>query len=129
MHSGGIGGERSDTTSGAVNARTAYLCRFGVEFENAAEERLREQEAAEQRRSELLSRPDAPPGHFLLEKLCGHSDKDAALLAGYSLSVAENTKQRVWKPVVRGEFERLSKNLTIQFAANGLPHFRMVGNC
>ena len=28
-------------------------------------------------------------------------------LAGYSLSVAENTKQRIWKPRVRAEWERL----------------------
>jgi hypothetical protein len=34
-------------------------------------------------------------------------DKDAALSAGYSLSVAENTKQRVWRPRVRAEWERL----------------------
>jgi len=100
----------------------------GLELdENAAEERLREQEAAEQRKSELLNGLTRRQRHFLLEKLCGHSDKDAALLAGYSLSVAENTKQRVWKPVVRSEFERLSKNLTIKFAAKGLPNFGMVG--
>jgi hypothetical protein len=35
------------------------------------------------------------------------NDKDAAIAAGYSLSVAENTKQRVWKPRVHAEFERL----------------------
>jgi Terminase small subunit len=34
---------------------------------------------------------------FILEKIAGLNDKDAALAAGYSLSVAENTKQRVWK--------------------------------
>ena len=44
---------------------------------------------------------------FLLEKLVGLSDKDAALAAGYSLSVSENTKQRIWKPRVRNEWERL----------------------
>jgi hypothetical protein len=32
---------------------------------------------------------------FLLEKLVGLSGKDAALAAGYSLSVSENTKQRM----------------------------------
>ena len=41
------------------------------------------------------------------EKLVGLNDKDAALAAGYSLSVAENTKQRIWKPRVRAEWERL----------------------
>jgi phage terminase small subunit len=35
------------------------------------------------------------------------NDKDAAIAAGYSVSVAENTKQRIWKPRVRAEFERL----------------------
>ena len=44
---------------------------------------------------------------FILEKLVGLNDKDAALAAGYSLSVAENTKQRIWKPQVRAEWERL----------------------
>ena len=44
---------------------------------------------------------------FLFGKLSGLNDKDAALAAGYSLSVAHNTKQRIWKPRVRAEFERL----------------------
>ena len=34
---------------------------------------------------------------FILEKLVGRSDEDAALSEGYSLSVAENTKQWTWK--------------------------------
>jgi len=42
--------------------------------------------------------------HFVLEKLFGLNDKDAALSAGYSLSVAENTKQRIWKPTVTRAF-------------------------
>jgi phage terminase small subunit len=45
---------------------------------------------------------------FLLGKLEGLNDKDAALAAGYSLSVSENTKQRIWKPRVRQEFARLA---------------------
>ena len=49
---------------------------------------------------------------FILEKLVGLNDKDAALPAGYSLSVAENTKQRIWKPQVRVELERLQCELT-----------------
>jgi len=44
---------------------------------------------------------------FLFGKLSGLNDKDAAIAAGYSLSVAENTKQRIWKPLVRTEYERL----------------------
>lgn len=89
----------------AAQQKPAYA---GLELdESAAEERLRAQEAAAQRRSELLNRLTRRQRHFVLEKLLGHCDKDAALLAGYSLSVAENTKQRVWKPIVRAEFERL----------------------
>jgi len=48
---------------------------------------------------------------FLFGKLSGLNDKDAAIAAGYSVSVAENTKQRVWKPRVREEFERLQRGL------------------
>jgi phage terminase small subunit len=44
---------------------------------------------------------------FLFGKLGGLNDKDAAIAAGYSLSVAENTKQRIWKPQVRAEYERV----------------------
>jgi len=44
---------------------------------------------------------------FLFGKLGGLNDKNAALAAGYSVSVAENTKQRIWKPQVRTEFRRL----------------------
>jgi hypothetical protein len=33
---------------------------------------------------------------FIREKLFGLNDKDAALAAGYSLSVAKNTKQKIW---------------------------------
>jgi len=44
---------------------------------------------------------------FLREKILGMSDKDAALAAGYSPSVAENTKQKIWTPQVTAEFERL----------------------
>jgi phage terminase small subunit len=45
---------------------------------------------------------------FLREKILGSNDKEAALAAGYSLSVAENTKQKIWaKPTVQSEFERL----------------------
>jgi hypothetical protein len=45
---------------------------------------------------------------FLREKILGSNDKEAALAAGYFLSVAENTKQKIWtKPTVQSEFERL----------------------
>jgi hypothetical protein len=49
---------------------------------------------------------------FLLEKLVGLNDKDAALAAGYSLSVAENTKQKIWaKPGVQEQFEQLKERV------------------
>ena len=48
---------------------------------------------------------------FLFGKLSGLNDKDAAIAAGYSLSVAENTKQRIWKPQVRMAYGRLQHEL------------------
>jgi phage terminase small subunit len=49
---------------------------------------------------------------FLLEKLTGRNDKQAALAAGYSPSMAENTKQKIGsKPGVRGEFDSLEVHL------------------
>jgi len=48
---------------------------------------------------------------FLLEKVLGANEKEAALAAGYSLTVAENTKQKIWKPRVHAEFERLNESL------------------
>jgi len=44
---------------------------------------------------------------FLFGKLSGLNDKNAALAAGYALSVAENTKQRIWKPQVMAEYNRI----------------------
>jgi hypothetical protein len=47
---------------------------------------------------------------FVREKILGSMDKEAALAAGYSPSVADNTKQKIWaKPAVRSEFERLKE--------------------
>jgi hypothetical protein len=63
----------------------------------------------EAKRSELRNGLTCRQRMFILEKLVGRSDKDAALSAGYSLSVAENTKQRIWKPPVRAEFEQLRR--------------------
>lgn len=48
---------------------------------------------------------------FIREKVLGLNEKEAALAAGYSLTVAENTKQKIWKPRVRAEFERLNESL------------------
>jgi phage terminase small subunit len=48
---------------------------------------------------------------FLFGKLSGLSDKDAAITAGHSVSAAEYTRQRIWKPWVRAELERLQCGL------------------
>ena len=59
---------------------------------------------AENRVGELLRRQR----HFILEKLVGQTDKDAAIAAGYSMWIATNTKQKIWaRPGVREEYERL----------------------
>jgi phage terminase small subunit len=63
------------------------------------------------KRSELRNRLTRRQRVFVLEKLAGLNDRDAALAAGYSLSVAENTKQRIWKPRVRAEFERIRNSI------------------
>ncbi len=70
---------------------------------------LSPEEQLEQRRSELRNGLTDMQRLFLFGKLSGLNDKDAAIAAGYSLSVAENTKQRIWKPGVRAEFERLQR--------------------
>jgi phage terminase small subunit len=59
------------------------------------------------KRSELRNGLTRRQRIFVLEKLAGLNDRDAALAAGYSLSVAENTKQRIWKSQVLAEWERL----------------------
>jgi hypothetical protein len=70
-------------------------------------EPLTPEEELERRRSELRNGLTNMQRLFLFGKLSGLNDKDAAIAAGYSVSVAENTKQRIWKPRVRAEFERL----------------------
>jgi hypothetical protein len=74
------------------------------------EEPLTPEEELEQRRSELRNGLTDMQRLFLFGKLGGLNDKDAAIAAGYSVSVAENTKQRIWKPRVRAEFERLQRS-------------------
>ena len=70
------------------------------------------EEQLERRRSELRNGLTDRQRLFLFGKLSGLNDKDAALAAGYSLSVAENTKQRIWKPQARTEYERVRRTLT-----------------
>ena len=67
----------------------------------------RKHQMAKAKRSALPNGLTRRQRTFVLEKLLGLNDKDAALAAGNSLSVAENTKQRIWKPQVRAEWERL----------------------
>jgi hypothetical protein len=66
----------------------------------------------EKRRSDLRSGLTDRQRLFLFGKLGGLNDKDAALAAGYSVSVAENTKQRIWKPLVLAEYERVCQALS-----------------
>jgi Terminase small subunit len=73
------------------------------------------QEFVKAKRSDLRNGLTRRQRTFILEKLVGLNDKDAALSAGYSLSVAENTKQRIWKPRVRAEWERLRFELAARF--------------
>jgi Terminase small subunit len=72
-----------------------------------ASEQANMQEFVKNKKSELRNGLTRRQRTFILEKLVGLNDKDAALSAGYSLSVAENTKQRIWKPRVRAEWDRL----------------------
>jgi len=70
---------------------------------------LTPEEELEGRRSELRNGLTDRQRLFLFGKLSGLNDKDAAIAAGYSVSVAENTKQRVWKPDVRAEYQRIMR--------------------
>ena len=72
---------------------------------------LTPEEQLEKRRSELKNGLTDLQRLFLFGKLGGLNDKDAAIAAGYSLSVAENTKQRIWKPQVIAEYERVRRRL------------------
>jgi hypothetical protein len=70
-------------------------------------------------RSDVLRGLSRRQHAFIREKLFGLTDKAAALLAGYSLSVAENTKQKIWaKPHVWEEYESLRQWLHGSPAAN-----------
>jgi hypothetical protein len=64
---------------------------------------------------------------FIREKVLGLNDKEAALAAGYSLSVSHNTKQKIWHcPGVAAEFERLRKAVRRDYIGEvaTLPPFR-----
>ena len=70
---------------------------------------LSPEQELEERRWELKKGLTDLQRLFLFGKLSGLNDKDAVVAAGYSLSVAENTKQRIWKPQVRAEYERVCR--------------------
>jgi hypothetical protein len=82
-----------------------------------ASEQAKIQQFVEAKRSDLRNGLTRRQRTFVLEKLVGLNDKDAALSAGYSLSVAENTKQRIWKPRVYAEWERLRCELAARLVA------------
>jgi hypothetical protein len=75
-------------------------------------EPLSAEKTVQRRRSELRNGLTDRQRLFLFGKLSGLNDKNAALAAGYALSVAENTKQRIWKPQVGTEYERVRRTLT-----------------
>src|SRR5271156_4540618 len=78
---------------------------------SCAAEQARIRDSVKAKRSDLRNGLTRRQRTFILEKLVGLNDKDAALSAGYSLSVSENTKQRIWKPRARVERERLRRDL------------------
>jgi len=66
-------------------------------------------DAAAARRLNLLNGLTRDERTFILEKLVGLNDKGAAIAAGFTLSMAENTKQKIWsRPGLGREFERLA---------------------
>jgi terminase small subunit-like protein len=91
--------------------RQQSVFRASKSDETTASEQTGMQKFVEAKRSDLRNGLTRRQRTFVLEKLVGLNDKDAALAAGYSLSVAENTKQRIWKPRVRAEWERLRREV------------------
>lgn len=94
--------------------RTVVEQRVSREFASDIFERakpLTPEEELYKRRSELRKGLTDMQRLFLFGKLNGLNDKDAAIAAGYSVSVAKNTKQRIWKQRVRAEFGRLQCGL------------------
>ena len=92
----------------------------GVRLEETEDDPLHEagtpltpEEWREHRRRELRNGLTDLQRLFLFGKLGGMNDKDAAIAAGYSFGVAENTTQRVWKPQVLAEHERIRKSLRV----------------
>ena len=84
--------------------------------------------SVEVKRSELRKGLTQRQRLFILGKLSGLNDKDSALAAGYSLSVAENTKQRIWKLRVRNEWSDSEAKLPIGIFKRGLRRRRPRSN-
>jgi len=71
-------------------------------------------DVAAARRSDILNGLTREEPAFILEKLVGLNDKNAAIAAGFTLSMVENTKQKIWaRPAVRWEFGCLAQALDI----------------
>jgi hypothetical protein len=100
-------GEKVGCGFSLLTARQQRVFRASKSDAISACEQDRIRQFVEAKRSDLQNGLTRRQRTFILEKLVGLNDKDAALAAGYSLSVAENTKQRIWKPSVRAEWERL----------------------
>lgn len=104
-------GEKVGRGFSLLTARQQRVAGASKSDEVGACEQAQIQVFVEAKRSDLRNGLTRRQRAFILEKLVGLNDKDAALAAGYSLSVAENTKQRIWKPRVRAEWERLRYNV------------------
>jgi Terminase small subunit len=113
-------GEKVGCEFSLLTARQQGLFGASRSGESSASEQAPIQLFVEAKRSDLRNGLTRRQRVFILEKLVGLNDKDAALAAGYSLSVAENTKQRIWKPRVRAEWERLRSEVATKGLALGL---------
>ena len=106
-------GEGTDSMGRPNKLLASLVARASLDVAREMEDSLEDarplspEEELERRRCELRNGLTDMQRLFLFGKLSGLNDKDAAIAAGYSVSVAENTKQRIWKPRVRAEFERL----------------------
>jgi len=66
------------------------------------------------RSTRIFCRPICPARIPLRRNVEYFPNAAAALAAGYSFPVAENTWQKIWKPRVRAEFELLNEFLCVK---------------
>jgi hypothetical protein len=107
----------SKRNKAARSGRKPWLFRTGAKHEQTRRARSEKRSRCKHRekhRGRRRKRSDRIDGllrqqrHFILEKLVGQSDRDAALAAGYTEPMASNTKQKIWaRPGVREEYDRL----------------------